>query len=401
MDPVVAPRIRVLIADDDRSIRAALADLIASDPGLELVGVAQDADSAIELATRTTPDVALVDVKMPGGGERAARGILAHGGGTRVVALSAHADRPSINSMLVSGALGYLVKGAPIEQILEAIHRAADGHGLLSGEVTAEVIRELAGKLEREEEAATRLRSVRASLEAVIADDAIAMEYQPIVHLADGAVLGYEALARFRIEPQNTPDVWFGAAAEVGLLVELELAAVRAAMRGFARMPRAAWMSFNLSPVTAMSTRLESALLGQPRDRIVVEITERARIEDYDALAAGLAGLRAHGGRLAIDDAGAGFGSLRHILLLSPDMIKLDVSLTRDIDRDRARRAMAAALISFADEMGLTIVAEGIETARELDTLRELGVRVGQGFYLARPSPTFAGPSPALTLGAA
>jgi EAL domain-containing protein (putative c-di-GMP-specific phosphodiesterase class I) len=187
----------------------------------------------------------------------------------------------------------------------------------------------------------------------------------------------------------------------VGLLVDLELAAARAAVRGFARMPRSAYLSINLSPVTAISPRLGSALRGAPTDRIVVEITEHARVDDYDALAAGLAGLRADGGRLAIDDAGAGFASLRHILLLSPDMIKLDVSLTRDIDRDRARRAMAAALISFADEMGLTIVAEGIETPRELKTLRALGVRMGQGYYLARPSADFGEPPSAVRSGAA
>jgi EAL domain-containing protein (putative c-di-GMP-specific phosphodiesterase class I) len=100
-----------------------------------------------------------------------------------------------------------------------------------------------------------------------------------------------------------------------------------------------------------------------------------------------LAGLRAMGVRVAIDDAGAGFASLRHTLLLSPDIVKVDISLTRDIDADRGRRALASALISFAEEMGMTIVAEGIETEAELKALRELGVRYGQGYYLAEPGP--------------
>ncbi len=104
-------------------------------------------------------------------------------------------------------------------------------------------------------------------------------------------------------------------------------------------------------------------------------------------MGAALGALRAHGARIAIDDAGAGFASLRHTLRLAPDLIKLDISITESIDSDRARRALAKALISFAGEMEMTIVAEGIETRAELDTLLGLGVRFGQGFFLARPAP--------------
>jgi EAL domain-containing protein (putative c-di-GMP-specific phosphodiesterase class I) len=119
----------------------------------------------------------------------------------------------------------------------------------------------------------------------------------------------------------------------------------------------------------------------------VIEVTEHVPVEDYDALNAHLEGLRARGTRLAIDDAGAGFASLRHILLLHPDVIKLDVSLTRGVEDDIARRALASAFISFAAEIGATIVAEGIETRTQFETLRRLGVRYGQGWYLARPAP--------------
>jgi EAL domain-containing protein (putative c-di-GMP-specific phosphodiesterase class I) len=121
--------------------------------------------------------------------------------------------------------------------------------------------------------------------------------------------------------------------------------------------------------------------------RIVVEITEHEAVEDYAALVRSLDTLRGLGCRVAIDDAGAGFASLRHTLQLAPDIVKVDISLTRDIDSDRGRRALASALISFADEMGMTIVAEGIESQAELDTLRELGVIYGQGYFLAEPAP--------------
>ena len=136
-----------------------------------------------------------------------------------------------------------------------------------------------------------------------------------------------------------------------------------------------------------MSPRFLEAIGDAPVERLVIELTEHERVEDYDSLGEALGRWRARGGRLAVDDAGAGFASLRHTLRLQPDIIKLDITLTRDIDRERAKRALASALISFAEEMGMTIVAEGIETQSELDALLALGVRYGQGFFLARPGP--------------
>jgi len=121
--------------------------------------------------------------------------------------------------------------------------------------------------------------------------------------------------------------------------------------------------------------------------RVVLEITEHEAVDDYDTLIRGLAGLREQGVRVAIDDAGAGFASLRHTLQIAPDIVKLDISLTRNIDTDHARQALASALVQFADEMEITIVAEGIETPEELAELVQLGVHYGQGFYLAKPSP--------------
>jgi EAL domain-containing protein (putative c-di-GMP-specific phosphodiesterase class I) len=128
------------------------------------------------------------------------------------------------------------------------------------------------------------------------------------------------------------------------------------------------------------------ALLEADAKRLVVEITEHEPVEAYDELAASLQPLRDLGVRIAIDDAGAGYASLRHTLAVSPDIVKVDISLTRSIDLDRGRRALASALISFADEMDMTIIAEGIETEAELTTLADLGVRYGQGYHLAEPA---------------
>jgi EAL domain-containing protein (putative c-di-GMP-specific phosphodiesterase class I) len=229
-----------------------------------------------------------------------------------------------------------------------------------------------------------------------IDDDRIAVVFQPIISLIGGQVVGVEALARFDVEPVRAPDVWFADAAEVGMVEELELAAIRRAFESFGEVPNDVYLSVNLSPKTLLSAALREMLRPLPAHRVVLEITEYAHVRDYEELATSLRAFRARGGRLAIDDAGAGFATLRHILRLAPDIIKLDTSLTRDIDSDRARRALGAALITFATEIEAIIVAEGIETKAELETLRRLGVPFGQGYLVAVPGELPAVVRPAM-----
>ena len=131
-------------------------------------------------------------------------------------------------------------------------------------------------------------------------------------------------------------------------------------------------------------------IVPAPVQQIVLEVTEHAPVEDYRRFQRGLRGVRALGARLAVDDAGAGFASLRHILDLRAELIKLDPSLTHDLDTDRGRRSMATALIDFGREMGVAILAEGIESGAQCEELRRLGVRYGQGFHLGRPRPAVA-----------
>jgi EAL domain-containing protein (putative c-di-GMP-specific phosphodiesterase class I)/CheY-like chemotaxis protein len=378
--------IRVLIADDEAAIREALADLIGSEPSLHLVGAACDADDAIRLAGMHHPDVAIVDVKMPGGGgPRAAAEIRSASPQTRVVALSAYEDRGTVLEMIRSGAVGYLVKGTPAEEILETIRRAVRGQASLSAEVAADVIHELAGQLERRGRESAHRRAQVESIVQVLGTDSLWMVFQPIVDLGTGDVLGMEALARFRVEPPRPPDAWFAEAASVGLRVDLEIAAVEAALAQLDRLPSGAYLTVNVSPQAVISGAFLEALQQMPVEKLVIEMTEHAEVTDYVSLNRRLDQLRQRGGRLAVDDAGAGFANFRHILQISPEFIKLDITLTRNIDTDRGRRALAAAIISFASEMGAAIIAEGIETRSEMDVLRSLGVTLGQGYYLGRP----------------
>jgi EAL domain-containing protein (putative c-di-GMP-specific phosphodiesterase class I)/DNA-binding NarL/FixJ family response regulator len=383
-----AKEIRILIAEDDPAVRDALAALINLEPNLKIVASAVDADEAIAAAEGNLPDVAIVDVRMPGGGGvRAAREIKLRCPETKVIALSASDDRATVLEMLEAGVVGYLVKGDSVTSIVESIKRASTGHASLSVEVTRDVIDELVQELVVRRRGEEKLQLRRDRVRHAIDDKgALDMALQPICALDGCVVVGAEALARFRGPPKRGPDRWFAEASEVGLRAELELAAVRTALERLADLKASIYLSINVSPATVCSAAFRRLFAKEASDRIVIEITEHAPVADYDRLNTNLASIRKLGVRLAIDDAGAGFASLRHILRLEPDFIKLDTALIAGIAEDTSQQALAAGLISFSDKIGATLVAEGIERPEEVAALRALGVRYGQGFYLGRPA---------------
>ena len=220
-----------------------------------------------------------------------------------------------------------------------------------------------------------------------IANRSLETHFQPIVDLRSGRAVGAEALSRFAQQPVRPPDVWFAEAASFGLGVELELTALDLALEQLHRLPSGLYLSVNASVETITSDDFRAVLADVPVERIVLELTEHTPIVDYPGFERSIQDLRSNGLRLAVDDAGSGFSSFRHILDLQPDVIKLDIGLTHGIDRDPARQALGRALLAFVSETSDTaIVAEGIETQGELDTLRSLGFPSGQGFLLGRPS---------------
>ena len=211
--------------------------------------------------------------------------------------------------------------------------------------------------------------------------------YQPIVRLLDGAVIGHEALTRFIDEPIRAPDLWFNEAAEIGLQAQLEAAAIDKALRALRHLPAQGYLSLNASPQTLLSGVLEPVLGAHPFERLILEVTEHASVDDYSTIARAIEPLRKRGLRIAVDDAGAGFASFRHILKLQPEVIKLDNSLIRQIDSTRQYRALAAAVQRFAEQTGSAVVAEGVEAEAQLQVLRDLGVGHAQGYLLGRPRP--------------
>ena len=227
----------------------------------------------------------------------------------------------------------------------------------------------------------------RAAVQRAMAGNASRIVYQPIYGLKDGILIGMECLSRFDSTELSSPNQWFDLAEEVGMRQQMELSAIRRALRTLDHFPASLYFGLNCSPETILSGALPEALEGTDPRRLVVEITEHAIVADYDPLTQALQPLRRQGLRVAIDDAGAGYASMRHIVSLLPDFIKLDMSLTRAIDTDPTRRALARAMTAFAHEIGSQIIAEGIETRAEFDLLRTLGVDTGQGFLLSRPLP--------------
>ncbi len=218
-----------------------------------------------------------------------------------------------------------------------------------------------------------------------IANRSLETHFQPIVDLRSGDAIGAEALSRFAQEPVRPPDVWFAEAAALGLGVELELTALDLALGQLNRLPAGLYLSLNASVETIMSQEFRTVLTSAPAERVVLELTEHTPVSDYLAVTKSIDELRSHGVRLAVDDAGSGFSSFSHVLNLKPDIIKLDTTLTRGIDKDPARQALGRALLTFGLEAyRTTIVAEGIETKEELAMLRSLGCPSGQGYLLGR-----------------
>ena len=231
----------------------------------------------------------------------------------------------------------------------------------------------------------TQARRTEAVIRDVLQTSAVRTVVQPVVRIADGVTVAVEALSRFDPDLFATPDRAFAAANECGLGLDLELFAAEQALRLRDRIPDGTWLGLNLSAAAAGDPRALDLLMPYAGREIGVEITEHTPIADYDELNRRLQPLRAAGFQIVVDDAGAGFASLSHILQLRPDTIKLDIALVRGINHDPVRRALTRSLVGFAREIGAALLAEGVETPGERDTLHELGVAYGQGYLWGRP----------------
>jgi PAS domain S-box-containing protein len=256
----------------------------------------------------------------------------------------------------------------------------------LSGQLGAIVdFADLAGALYGDRVGETRAAvQLRSEIESVIETHAFDPVFQPIVDLRGGQTVGYEALTRFA--DGVAPDRRFADAAGVGLGSALERATLEDALAAAKSLSPSRFLHLNVSPAFVLAGADLERLVGGSRARLVLEVTEEAAIADYVAFRQAVRSL-GRPVRLAVDDAGAGFASLRHILELQPAFIKLDLSLVRGIDADPARQALVAGMRFFARATKRRLIAEGVETEAEAEALRSLDIRLAQGYLLGRPAP--------------
>jgi EAL domain-containing protein (putative c-di-GMP-specific phosphodiesterase class I) len=240
---------------------------------------------------------------------------------------------------------------------------------------------------------AAEMAATRAGIDALLAHHAFHPVFQPVVDLVDRRPIGFESLTRF--DDGSRPDVRFDEAAGVGLGTTLEQATMQRACEDAVHLPPDSWLSINVSASLLRAPGVLARELARVERDVVLEVTEREAVDDYDELRTALDALPGRP-RLAVDDAGAGYSSLRHILQLHPEFIKLDGTWVHGVDTDGARQALIAGLQLFATEAGMTLIAEGVETMDEAATLLDIGVDYAQGYLFGRPAAVSA---PSLTRG--
>ncbi len=380
--------VTVLIADTDSS-RAMLADVLSEFDDCRVVAVAADAEHAIDLAAEHGPQVALLHVDVPGGGGvHATRGIRAVSPHTRVLALGAADDHETVRAMLSAGARGHLPRYAGTQELLRSVRQCAALGAPVADRVSHSIVAEINSEIQARLSHDRWRDAKRERITRLIEAGGPQVVVQPIRRLVSSEVIGYESLSRFGHGSLGTAE-WFEEAHACGLGAELELAALRSAVTDAwpAIAGRGdAYLAVNVSPST-LAHPAAVALLGElPPERVVVELTEHELITEADQLGA-LGRLRSAGMRIAVDDVGAGFAGLQRLLTLRPDIIKLDRGVVGTIETDPSRRALTRALAGFADELGIALVAEGIERWSQTLSLCELGVALGQGYLLGTPEP--------------
>jgi EAL domain-containing protein (putative c-di-GMP-specific phosphodiesterase class I)/CheY-like chemotaxis protein len=421
MTPTTAPDARILVVDDEEQNLSLITAMLRAAGYHDVVTVPHSAD-AVASFRRHDPDLILLDLHMPPPDGfavmRSVRRLADPEDYLPILVLSADPTQETRERALAGGASDFVAKPLQLAEVLLRIRNLLETRRLHQQlrSSHATMTAELAQRHRAEQAEHDRRIDLRARVSQVIADGGPTIVYQPIIELppGDGVVdpgvvldlrradppvsavpVGVEALARFGPTPRQGPDRWFADAAEVELALELELAAVGAAITAVDELPDGMFVSVNVSWTTMVTDAFHQLLEQVDGRKLVVELTEHDRVGDYSLLEGSVRRLHDRGTRLAVDDAGAGFASLDHILRLGPDIVKLDRNLIMGVDRDPIRRSMIAAFVHFANETGIALIAEGIESFEELETLRRLGVRHAQGFHLARPTDLTTALAPA------
>jgi EAL domain-containing protein (putative c-di-GMP-specific phosphodiesterase class I)/CheY-like chemotaxis protein len=368
---------RVLVVEDDRSLQEAYADILL-DAGFEVI-TASDVAGALAVLEAHAVDVVLSDVLMPGGtGVDLLRAVRERDLDVPVVLATGSPSVETAVQAVEMGALHYMLKPVSGPDLVRAVGNAARLRRLAA--VKREALRYL-GRTDG-------LMGDRAGLEAVFgrALDSLYMAYQPIVRTWDGSVFAWEALLRTREPAVAGPVQFFEMAERLGRVRELGRA-VRASVARTAARTRGVMFFINLHADEFLDEALydPSYPLSALAPELALEITERSPIDAVPDLRARRQRLRELGFRLAVDDLGSGYAGLTALASLEPDFVKLDRGLVAGIDREPVKRRLVASIVSVTRELGIAVVAEGIETESERLTMADLGCDLMQGFFFRAP----------------
>jgi EAL domain-containing protein (putative c-di-GMP-specific phosphodiesterase class I) len=378
--PSQQARGRVLVAEDEQALARSLTRLLAG-AGYEVV-TACDGHSAVEALKNQEFNVVLSDIQMPGmTGLDLLRTVREHDLDVPVVLMTADPRIETAAQAVELGALQYLVKPVPVDTLFKAMERATKLH------LMAKMKRETMKLLGNEPAAGDRAGLI-ASFERAL--DTMWIAFQPIVG-KEGVIFGYEALLRSDEPTLPHPGAVIGAAERLDRLAELGGRIRALAAKAFEAMEEDKLLFVNLHPADLLDPALVAPEmpLTQIARRVVLEITERAAIDDIKDVRARIGALRTMGYRIAVDDLGAGYAGLASFATLEPEFVKFDMSLIRDVHTSTIRRKLIGAMTTLCRDMGMRVVAEGIEVVEERDTVLDLGVELFQGYLLGRPGRPF------------
>jgi EAL domain-containing protein (putative c-di-GMP-specific phosphodiesterase class I) len=372
----------VLLVEDDEALARALQRVLAA--ARYEVFVVHDGPAALAAVEERPFDVIVSDITLPGmSGVDLLRGVRATDLDVPVVLITGNPSLETAMEAISLGALQYLKKPVPNDVLLATVKQASSLHRM--AQLKRDALR-LAGG---EDAVAGDRAGLQGSFDRAL--EAMWIAFQPIVDARQKRLFGYEALMRTKEPSLPHPGAILAAAERLDRLPALGRHVRRLTAAAFAAAPRDATLFVNLHPNDLLDPELfdPNRPLSLLAERIILEITERSAIDDIKDIQARVAALREMGFRIAVDDLGAGYAGLSSFVALSPELVKLDISLVHDVHRSEVRQRLVASMTSLCKDMKMLVVAEGVETAEERDCVAASGCELLQGYLFARPGPPF------------
>jgi EAL domain-containing protein (putative c-di-GMP-specific phosphodiesterase class I) len=381
-EPVKRPP--VLVVDDDEALARTLRRLLDGPFDVEL---ASSGHAALEAIKRRSFSAILSDIEMPGmSGVELLRGVRAHDFDVPVILMTGTPTVTSAIDAVTLGALNYLVKPVANDVLVKAVQRATRLREI--GRMKRQALK-LMGESATQ---ATDLAGLQLGFDRAL--ESMWMAFQPIVR-TDGRLFGYEALMRAKEPSLPHPGAILAAAERLGRVAEVGKRVRALSAEAFAQAAPDTVLFVNLHTIDLLDSTLyaTTAPLARLADRVVLEITERSTIEHVGDVQVRVAELRRLGYRIAIDDLGAGYAGLSSFAALEPQIVKLDMSLVRNVHQSDIRKKLIESMAGVCKQMGMLVVAEGVESREERDCVRDMGCELLQGYLFAKPGPPFPVPA--------